>query len=146
MNADMPLRFPTSTIFGRFFNDYLDGLPIVEIYKHYATEVYTEEECTILYLDEGEEKGRLNIIHNDSGTIIEAGCIIASIDTRYQLYTFVKEHMTFIHKDANHIQLYTYNYEIFFFIYVCIEKDSIEESFSLTTSKEKIITPSNKRE
>lgn len=129
---DTILRFPTHTIFGRIFNDYLDGLPMLDIYKHYSTLVSEDKETTILLLKEA--KGWL-YINYENDVISNISCDIFSDDTRNELYDYVKENMEPIKVENKLVRAYSHSSGITFATFVYSNDECIRDSFFLYNTK-----------
>lgn len=67
------VQFPVTSIFGRFFNDFLDKLPVQDLYVSYAKKVSKGDHVTTFYLDQG--KGTL-FINYYADRIAWIGCEI----------------------------------------------------------------------
>jgi len=130
-------KFPTTSIAGRFFNDFLKGRDLTALYAPLIIKANRDSNTTTFFLKEIE--GTLSIQYFD-GYVLWVRCEIADPAIIAEFNAFATKHMKPL-RDAGDYRTYLYKSEWIFSICTFDANEPCTHSYQLFTDRERSIWP-----
>ena len=130
-------KFPTTSIAGRFFNDFLKGRDLTALYAPLIIKANRDSNTTTFFLKENEVTLSIQYFN---GYVLWVRCEIADPAVIAELNTFATKHMKPL-RDEGDYRTYLYKYEWIFSICTFDVNEPYTHSYQLFTDGVQLVWP-----